>query len=278
MSADACQSCGSAFGVGGISPTHHAGSFSQHSQEPADGNGRRGTSTSAASCGGRGYRREWLRRSLVGLLLVGVLTVFPGCGHGEDATAPAAPTQPPIAKGVKRFRLVNVTIPPDSPHRWERPASGQEHARPVPKLYVYVLKDGKHLETSSTYGTRGWSVDFPDEEANQWAIEQGSNARFGIQLWHDSGTFYDTQIVSITGLRGEDFHNIIYEAQQKGVGKDRCISFTFEAVEDTAPPSATPPPAATKDVKQTDAGWLPWAPITPEAAAPTATASDAEAK
>jgi hypothetical protein len=173
------------------------------------------------------------------------MTTVAPCVGDESGDARSKPATKPT---VQTFRLVNVTIPPDSPHRVERPASGQDQARPVPKLYIYVLKDGKHLETSSTYGTRGWSVDFPDEEANQWAIEQGSNARYGIQLWNDNGTFYDTQVVSITGIRGEDFHGTIFEAQQKGVGKDRCISFTFEAVEEP-----TPPPAATTEVETPDA-------------------------
>jgi hypothetical protein len=204
------------------------------------------TSALSRDCGRTAVGVAWLRRTreVVCSAAVIMTTVAP-CVGDESGDARSKPATKPT---VQTFRLVNVTIPPDSPHRVERPASGQDQARPVPKLYIYVLKDGKHLETSSTYGTRGWSVDFPDEEANQWAIEQGSNARYGIQLWNDNGTFYDTQVVSITGIRGEDFHGTIFEAQQKGVGKDRCISFTFEAVEEP-----TPPPAATTEVETPDA-------------------------
>jgi hypothetical protein len=126
-----------------------------------------------------------------------------------------------------RCRLVNVTIPADSPLR-----NSTEINHP-PVLYVLVKKNGVQLAQYSSQH-QGWSVDFPkDNPSNQWEISEGADDRYAIELW-DSNWGPDDLALSITGLNEQDFRGTIYEQGPKGMSKDRLVTVAFAIVKSPA--------------------------------------------
>lgn len=160
------------------------------------------------------------------------MSMTTGTCPGDDPVA--ATPRPAKDPTTQTFRLVNVTFPPDSQCR--RAISGSAEA---PILFVCVLRDGNSLGKCSTYSARGWSVDFPDGEHSRWEIEQGTNAKYGLQLLAH-GVLYNATFLSIDDIQGDEFRQVITEPQAKGVGKGCLTTFTFEAVPDSPLPATAP--------------------------------------
>lgn len=122
-----------------------------------------------------------------------------------------------------RCRLVNVTIPADSPLR------NYTEINHPPVLYVLVKKNGVQLANYSSQ-VKGWSVDFPKgKPENEWEIAEDADDRYAIELW-DSNWGEDDLALTITGLKAQDFRGTICEAGPKGMSKDRLVTITFVAV------------------------------------------------
>lgn len=122
------------------------------------------------------------------------------------------------------YRLVNVTIPPDSPLR------NSATINKPPKLYMTLKKNGTSLGDS--VAIKGWSVDFPKGKKQNWPIREGTKDRYSLELWDDQWG-EDPLILSVTGLTGQSLRGDIYENGSNGMAKDRLVKFTFEPLEPT---------------------------------------------
>lgn len=124
----------------------------------------------------------------------------------------------------KWHQLINVTIPTDS---GIRKAPNINHP---PRLYVIVRKNGRQLGSYST--TRdGWEVDYEVDPKNQWLISEDPQARYTIEIW-DEQWGPDDLVLSITGLKGEQFNKVIYEKGPRGLSPDRLTRIEFHRVDD----------------------------------------------
>lgn len=118
------------------------------------------------------------------------------------------------------YRLKNVTIPNDSPHRKAIGAS--------PSLCVSLKRDGEKFQGYST-NDYGWSVEFPKDPKNIWPIREGCNIRYTIEVW-SAGYTYNTMIFNVTGCKGEDFQDVIREELGKWYDSNDCSTIIFERV------------------------------------------------
>jgi hypothetical protein len=85
-----------------------------------------------------------------------VLVALSGCG-----ASPPPQDKKSTPKAIVWYELVNVTIPPDSPHR------KNTSLNQPPRLFVIVKRNGVQLGSVSTEA-RGWSADFVrDDSQNQ---------------------------------------------------------------------------------------------------------------
>ena len=151
------------------------------------------------------------------LAFLGLVLVF---------VAGTAADEPAAAERKERtrvwYRLVNVTIPPDSPHR------NSAAINKPPHLYVTLKKNGKSLGDS--VAIKGWSVDFPIDVKQQWPIWENTKDRYSLELWDDNwGT--DDLILTVTGPTGDSFRADLYENGSNGMAKDRLVKFKFERLE-----------------------------------------------
>ncbi len=141
--------------------------------------------------------------------------------------------------GRRWCQLVNVCIPPASPFR-----NSTKITHP-PNQYVVLRQNGRVLptrlaETSwSTWAKgslstvhHGWEIDFEDDPQNQWPIQAG-DARYTIELW-DSNWGQDDLILSISGLKAEQFQTTVCEKGSPGMSTDRLVKFEFRLVDGNA--------------------------------------------
>ena len=94
------------------------------------------------------------------------------------------------------YRLVNITIPPDSPLR-----SNSEVNKP-PKLFLVLKKNGEKIG-ESTDDSKGWSVDFPHELDNQFPIREGAGDCYTLEVWDDQWSNH--LVFNITQIEGKRF-------------------------------------------------------------------------
>jgi hypothetical protein len=123
------------------------------------------------------------------------------------------------------YRLVNATIPPDSPHRKDT------NLNQPPRLQVGLKTDGEHYGDTSSRD-KGWSVDFPKVTSNCWAVREGTKRRYTVELWDNQYGFYSSKLIcAVTGLSAEQFRQVIREDVGTLITKDRAVSITFERIE-----------------------------------------------
>lgn len=123
------------------------------------------------------------------------------------------------------YRLVNITIPSDSPHK-----SNVLLYNP-PYLYIGMHVDGEKCGSYSSV-KRGWSVDFPNNSKNWkncWTVREGTKRRYSIEVF-DNGYFSSNLIFTVTDLSGISFREKITEIVGKNL-KDRASSILFERIQ-----------------------------------------------
>jgi len=134
---------------------------------------------------------------------------------------------------VVTIRLVNVTIPPDSPLRLSSAIS-----KP-PSLYVELHENGTLIGTSSVAGT-SWQPDYPDTKENRWIVKTDAKSRYLIKVW-DSNWGPDDLAFDIAGTKGHELKGVLYERGTASEAKDRLASVEFELVEAGASAGQAPP-------------------------------------
>jgi hypothetical protein len=121
----------------------------------------------------------------------------PSQTFGQDA-------KKPVKKDTRVwYRLVNVTIPAGCALR---NLKSIDHP---PQIYVVVRKNG--VKISATQAMNGWTVAFPATKVkNQFPIRLNSTARYTLEVWDYERGWWDNHIFNITGLKGEEFQDVIY--------------------------------------------------------------------
>jgi hypothetical protein len=188
----------------------------------------------------RGVPCYWLGTSVHFLLL---LSLPAGIAWGEDPKASkgapkgeesrlnsrANDRKNAVAGTRHWFRLVNVTFPADSTLR------NDASVNKPPCLYVVLKKNGAQVGECSTYDSKGWSVDFTEDEqrlVNVWPVWKGTKDRYTIEVWDlHSWTRSHHMIFNVTGLSGEDFDSKVYERAGKLIDKERLATIEFQEVE-----------------------------------------------
>lgn len=152
--------------------------------------------------------------AVVGICLFGLsLSLF----------AEAAPEKSPKQITI---RLVNITIPPDSPLR----ISGK--LADPPSLYIELFENGARIGTSTA--ERGWQPDFPAVEQNQWTIKNDSKTRYMIKVW-DSNWGFDDMAFDISGCKAADVQGAVRERGTASSSTDRLSTVEFEKVDTDKP-------------------------------------------
>ena len=130
------------------------------------------------------------------------------------------------------YRLVNVTIPPASPHRTDTKLNNP------PQLQVYLRSNGEYYGDSSTHDSAAWFSDFPKVASNCWAVREGTKRRYVVEVWDNQSWWYyvvtrgnHQSIFNVTGLSAEQFREPIREDVGPLVDKDRASTITFERIE-----------------------------------------------
>lgn len=118
------------------------------------------------------------------------------------------------------YRLVNITIPSDSPHL----TNGLLNNPPF--LYIGMHVDGEKYGSDSSV-KRGWSVDFPNNAKNCWSVRIGTKRRYSIEVF-DSCFFRDNLVFTIADLSGISFRDKIIEKLPKNLDAKRGASIYFE--------------------------------------------------
>ena len=128
-------------------------------------------------------------------------------------------------RGVYRdYRLVNVTIPPSSPHR------NRNDIAKSPRLQVVFAENGKPIGEALAAQSYGWSSDFPASPENHWVVREGTDDQYGITLW-DVATWSKAVIVTKTSLTNDDFRvGDIYEDQGELDSRSTAVKFVFKPV------------------------------------------------
>lgn len=136
--------------------------------------------------------------------------------------------QAPPASAAKSFvvRLVNITIPPDSPLR------KSEKINTPPCLYIELFEDGTRIGMSTA--ETGWESDFPEVAKNQWTIKGSSKTRYLVKVW-DSNWLGDDLAFEISGCKSADLKGVVRERGSASSSTDRLSSVEFEVVESTVP-------------------------------------------
>jgi hypothetical protein len=140
-------------------------------------------------------------------------------GLSPSLFAEAAPEKPSTQIVV---RLVNITIPPDSPLR------NPDKLSNPPNLYIELFENGLRIGTSTV--EQGWQPDFPMVEQNQWKIKNDSKTRYLIKVW-DSNWFGDDLAFDISGRKASDLQGAIRERGSVSSSTDRLSTVEFEKVE-----------------------------------------------
>ena len=121
------------------------------------------------------------------------------------------------------YRLVNVTIPPASPHR------NDDKLNKPPRLQVCLKSDGEYYGESSTRQA-GWTADFPKVTSNCWAVREGTKRRYTVEVW-DNQSWGWQLIFAVTGLSAEKFRDVIREDVGPNVQPNRAGTVTFERIQ-----------------------------------------------
>lgn len=161
---------------------------------------------------------------LLALVSSGCLAGFSLADAGKSDQAPKE--EEPVQKRVW-YQLVNVTIPPDSPHRNNKDL---EHP---PKLFVIFKKKGEEITRGSSWNT-GWSVDFPEKYQNQWPVREGTADRYTVEVWDYNRVWDSKQIFAITGLKGEDFRKVMKEKGGSLTDEERLSTIEWKKIEEPA--------------------------------------------
>lgn len=119
---------------------------------------------------------------------------------------------------AKRYRLQNVTIPPDCSLR------SQDNITNPPSIFVQIRKNGEEILKSTT--EKGWDVDFP-KNAKIFAVDD-PDAVYTIQIWDDC--WWNQHICNITGLSSDAFAGVIYQKGGQYDTKERLLSVQFKEV------------------------------------------------
>ena len=168
------------------------------------------------------------RRILWGFIWVSTLITLARADESKTQNGTEANDKPaaviPFAPEGKWYQLINVTIPPDSAIR-----KAQNINHP-PIQYVIVRKNGRRLGSYST-SRDGWEVDYEANPKNQWLIREDPQARYTIEIW-DEQWGPDDLILSITGLKGEQFNKAIFEKGPPGLSPDRLTRIEFHQMAD----------------------------------------------
>jgi hypothetical protein len=151
-----------------------------------------------------------------------VLVTLSGCG-----ASPPPKDKKSTPKAIVLYELVNVTIPPDSPHR------KNTNLNQPPRLFVIMKRNGVQLGSASTEA-RGWSADFiRDDPKNQWEVSEGTDDRYTIEVWDRNLIRKNSMIFNLTSLKGEDFGMKMSETGPALVDKDRLAIIEWRKVEKT---------------------------------------------
>jgi hypothetical protein len=121
------------------------------------------------------------------------------------------------------YRLVNVTIPPASPHR------NDDKLNKPPRLQVCLKVDGEYYGDNSTRLT-GWTADFPKVASNCWTVREGTKRRYTVEVFDNQSTGWQL-IFAVTGLSAEHFRDVIWEDVGPLVEKTRASTITFEQIQ-----------------------------------------------
>ncbi len=122
------------------------------------------------------------------------------------------------------YRLVNVTIPPDSPYRKD------ENLNHPPRLQVTLRADGIRYGATARRQT-GWSADFPKTPEHCWAVREGTQRRYTVEVWDNQYRPWGWHLIfSVSGLSAEDFRNEIRENVGQMLERDRASTVTFERI------------------------------------------------
>ena len=149
-------------------------------------------------------------------LILAAATLLMGNASRSNADEPVKPD--PV-----KYRLVNVTIPADSPLR------NDEDVHKPPRIFLGVRKNGNYIGGWST-AVPGWSVDLPQEAGtNEWDIDEDPKATYTIEVW-DSHFWHNHLIFSVTQMPSTAFREKILEMTGALITEERKATIKFVPV------------------------------------------------